>query len=771
MGSPDVLQAAQPIEERGADLSACENEPIHVPGAVQPHGMMLVVEERSGRILSVSANARQFVGREAAALLNSRIETLFGPHTLATLRNTVDNAPSTTPSYARRLTVSHNSQEFDLLVHRSGETFVLELEPARSEPGGDVGGLFDAVRGAVMRIQSAASFDELFDLAVHEIARVSLFERVMLYRFDAEWNGEVLAETRPDDLPPFLGLHYPASDIPAQARELYRRNVLRIIPDAEYHPVPLLPQLNPLTNRPFDLSMSVLRSVSPVHLEYLANMGVRSTLTISLLAHGRLWGMIAAHDRQPRFDSFRVRQACEVIGRTVSLQIAAMEDAAENELRTRLRSLQPALIDAINREGEFTEAIKTDALLQIAGAEGAAIKTEGEPHTVGRTPRGRDLRRIIAWLEERDSSEAEQPFATDSLPLENPQFADLKDVACGLLAVPLTTTKGGWLLWFRPEVVRTVSWGGDPNKPVTGEGDRISPRKSFEAWKQRVDEHALPWKEAEVEAAVELRRLLSDVVMRRAREYARINAQLARSNQELESFAHVASHDLKEPLRGIHHYAEFLLGDYGDRLDQNGREMLESMGNLAKRMEQQIQSLLSLAEIGHDESSVRPIDADAVVDEVLALLAPRLKDFQIERVPLPRVCIAEARLHEVYVNLISNAIKYNDKAQKRISIGVSSNKRPPEGRVLPATTDPEIEGRHMATLSVSDNGIGVKEKHLETIFRMFKRLHARDAFGGGTGAGLAIARRIIERQGGSMWAESVLGEGTTFLFTIPLGEE
>lgn len=766
MGSPDLVRAAFPAPENTGVLSSRESEPIQIPGAIQPHGVLLAVDDASGRIVSVSANARELLGRDATALLNGRVETLLGPKSLERLREAAAVAPSA--SHAEHLPVTHNSEEFDLLVHRSEGMLIVELERTRTNSTAEVEALFDAVRGAVMRIQAAESHDELLPIVAGEIAAVSRFERVMVYRFDPDWNGEVVAETKPADLQTLLGLHYPASDIPPQARELYRRNVLRVIPDALYHPVPILPQHNPLTNRPLDLSMSVLRSVSPVHLEYLANMGVRSTLTISLLKHGRLWGMIAAHDREPQYPSFRVRLACELIGRTASLQIAALEDAAENALRMRLRSMQPALLEAIDREGEFTEAIAVDALLQIADAHGAAIKSEGEPHVVGTAPRGRELRQIVAWLEERDRSDGDQPFATDSLPLENPQFTGIKDLACGLLAVPLTTTKGGWLLWFRPEVVRTVSWGGDPRKPVTEDGERVSPRKSFEAWKQNISLHSLPWKAAEIDAAVELRRLLSDVVMRRAREYAKINAELARSNRELESFAHVASHDLKEPLRGIHHYTRFLLDDYGERLDERGREMLSSMAALSQRMERQIQSLLELAEVGHDESEARNVDAGAVLDEALELLGPRLEDVEIIRSPLPRVSIPPARLREVFVNLVSNALKYNDKEQKRITIGATELKRP-AARPLPSTADPSSE--RLVTMFVADNGIGIKDKHLETVFRMFKRLHPRNAFGGGTGAGLAIARKIIEQQGGSMWVESVPDEGSTFLFTVPLAEE
>ena len=752
---------------QSADLSVCENEPIQIPGAVQPHGALFAVDEQSGRILSVSANAAAFVGREPATLLNARIDTLLGPGGLSRLREVVATASALTESYPERIAVNGNNEEFDVFVHARDGILIVELERAQAQTAAELEAFFGHVRSTIALIQNADSMESLASVVVEQTARISGFDRVMLYRFDRDWNGEVIAEHRKAGMAAYVGLHYPASDIPRQARELYRRNVLRIIPDAAYDPVPLIPQTNPLTGKPFDLSMATTRSVSPVHLEYLANMGVRATLTVSLLKHGQLWGLIAAHHDTPLAAAYRVRVACELIGRTAALRITTIEDAAEDQYRLRLRRLHPVLVDAVNRAGEVSDAIATDALLEIAGAHGAAVKSEGEPRVIGRTPRGRDIRQIVAWLEERDTSDGDAPFATDCLPLENPEFAHLKDRACGLLAVPLTSTEGGWILWFRPEVVRTVSWGGNPNKPVEDAGERISPRKSFEAWKQQVQMHSLPWQDVEIEAAIELRRLLSDVMMRRAREYARLNAKLARSNEELESFAYVASHDLKEPLRGIFHYTQFLESDFGEQLGPRGREMIAGMAKLAERMEGQIESLLTLARVGHDEPAGQRCDANAALDEALKLLSNRLDGVAIAQSDLPYVRIAPARLREVFLNLIGNAIKYNERPHKKITIGVTERERPAS---QPARESVEPPSGKMATFFVADNGIGIKEKHLETVFRMFKRLHVRDAYGGGTGAGLPIARKIVEQQGGTMWVESVPDEGSTFYFTLPLEE-
>ena len=745
------------------DLSNCAREPIHIPGAIQPHGALIAADARTRRILQVSENCSAVLGREMTTLLHAPLTTLVPPTTLdelsAALRLDARSAATTVA-----LMVSDSEKLFDVVAHRSDDNLLLEFEPIETSATGEIEAFFDHLRFAAAELQESESVQGVADAVVSSFARISGFDRVMTYRFDREWHGAVIAESRDDALSSFLGLHYPASDVPSQARELYERNAVRVIPDARYIAARLVPSIDPLRNLPLDLSQSILRSVSPVHLEYLANMDVAATLTVSLLKHGKLWGLIACHHRVPRKVSYRLRGACELLGRTASMRITELEETADANLRLRLRALQPALTAAISREGNFTAAIGgSPELLEITAATGAAIKTEGVPTLVGKTPRQSTVRAIIAWLDERNDPES--PFVTDALPLVNPDFEDCKDVACGLLAIPLTTDVGGWLLWFRPEVIRTVEWGGDPNKPVDYDGTRLSPRRSFEAWKETVSLHALPWQSVEVDAAIELRRLLSDVMMRRAREYAKLNAELARSNEELDSFAQLASHDLREPLRGLSNYARFVRSDYGARLDDKGIEMLDSINTLARRMDVQITSLLELARVGQDRPVDQLVAVDSALDEALGLLAPLLHETNtdIQRMPLPSIAMHPSRLREILVNLIGNAIKYTTHHARRIEVG-ASDAIPTERAANRSATPTEA----MATIYVRDNGIGIEPRQLETIFRMFKRLHPAGAYGGGTGAGLAIARKIVERNGGVMWAESNPGQGSTFYFTAPL---
>jgi light-regulated signal transduction histidine kinase (bacteriophytochrome) len=519
----------------------------------------------------------------------------------------------------------------------------------------------------------------------------------------------------------------------------------------EHAAADLIPARNPDTGQPLDMSHCVLRSPSPIHIEYLKNMGVSATLTISLIETGQLWGLIACHHDTPRTIPYDIRTACEFLGQIVSLQLAGKQSGEDLQYRSRLQSAQTRLIEAMSRAERYQQGLTDDAfsLLDFVEAGGAVVCVDGECILLGNAPPERFIREVTDWLSDTVD---EDVWTTDALPSLFPGAAEHKDSASGLLAITITREPQNYLLWFRPEVVQTVNWAGDPNKPVTTAMDgshRLSPRGSFALWQETVRLRSLPWKQVERNAARDFRRALVEVVLRKAEEVARLNAVLARSNSELDSFAYIASHDLKEPLRGIHNYAHFLQEDYADRLDDEGREKLAVLGRLTLRMDALIDTLLAYSRVGRLELNLEPCDLNLVLKDVLEDLQFRLEESGAQvRVPrvLPTVMCDRIQVSEIFSNLISNAAKYNDKADKWIEIGYQ------EGPVT--------------VLYVRDNGIGIRERHFETVFRIFKRLHGRDEYSGGTGAGLTIARKIAERHGGRLWLESTAGEGTVFYFTL-----
>ncbi|MCX7593472.1 MAG: GAF domain-containing protein [Fischerella sp.] len=736
-----------------ADLTNCDTEPIHIPGFVQPHGVLLAIKEPELTILQVSNNIYNFLGFHPEELLNQPLSKLLESEQIDFFNDclTQEDIQIVNPV---EFTIKPFQKTiiFDGIVHRSNGFVILELEPAILEKNNNYFRFYHLVKLAIGKLQSAKTVNEISRIIVKEVRRITGFDRVMFYRFDRDWNGIVIAEDKQENLPSYLDLHYPATDIPKPARKLYSQNWLRLIPDADYQAVAIVPTNNPLTNEPLDLSGAVLRSVSPCHIEYLHNMGVKASMSISIIKNNKLWGMIACHHQTPKYIPYEIRNACEFLGQVTSLEIATKEDNEDSEYKIEIKSVLAKLVEYMSAEKSFIDGLinQQPNILNLVNAQGAAICFNNELYLLGNTPEKKDIQNLLVWI---SNNIDEDTFYTDSLSQLYPEAEKFKDVASGLIALSISKTQSNYILWFRPEEIQTVNWAGNPNQPVEvsdNSGLRLSPRKSFELWKELVKLKSLPWKSHEVSAAAELRGAIISVVLRKVDELAKLNTELERSNKELDAFAYIASHDLKEPLRGIHNYSNFLIEDYGETLDEEGKDKLRTLIRLTLRMEDLIDSLLQFSRLGRVDMSMQPTDLNAVVHHILDLLSARIEetgvDIRIPR-PLPTVYCDRIQVGEVFSNLISNAIKYNDKTEKWIEIGY-------------------IEASDPVIFYVRDNGIGIREKHFDVIFRIFKRLHGPSKYGGGTGAGLTITKKIVERHEGKIWVESTYGEGSTFYFTL-----
>ncbi|MFN8489372.1 MAG: GAF domain-containing protein [Caldilineaceae bacterium] len=747
------------------DLTTCDREPIHIPGRIQPHGVLLALQEPELTIVQISQNSGEHLDIPPEQLLNQSVRLLLNEEGYAVLQQHLQNT-NTSYDNPLQLTVQGKEQRyvFDGIIHRHDQLLMVELENRRAETTNQKAGIaaidthFHLVRRAMTRLHTATTLSEACDVLVQEVRHFTGFDRVMVYKFHTDGHGEVIAEAIAPEQETFLGLHYPASDIPQQARRLYALNWLRLIADVHYQPVDILPANNPLTNAPLDLSFSVLRSVSPIHLQYLQNMGVQSSMSISLLQDTQLWGLIACHHRTPKFVPYEVRAACELLGIVMSLQLSMKELHEETVDRSSLLIIHNRLLKAVMEDG-LVEGLSADVqdLLALTAAEGAAIVFGEAAKCVGHTPSQDQITGLIAWLQQQPSSDppSSNIFCTNALPASYPPAVAYKDSASGLLAIALSRTQGDYILFFRPEVIQTVNWGGDPRKPVErsdGDAPILTPRKSFELWKETVHHQSLPWRPVHLEMARELRNALGVFIIERVQELERINQELQQRNSDLDSFAYVASHDLKEPLRGIYSYAYYLSENYGEQLDSEAQNRLQGLMRLTKRMDILLDSLLHFSRIGRAELAQEPVDLNAVLNEALEMLSARRTETQAAiRVPrpLPVVACDYLRVREVFSNLISNALKYNHKPEAWVEIGYRE----------PTATAPYC-------FYVRDNGIGIRSRYYDQIFQMFKRLHGREEYGGGAGAGLTITKKIIERHNGKIWVESTYGEGSTFYFTL-----
>jgi chemotaxis family two-component system sensor kinase Cph1 len=719
-------------------VRGCDVEPIHIPGAIQPHGVLLALDPRSLTILQISANCADYFGKEPQELLGRSLSTLMGTAAGAT----ASAAPASSATTGESIVIDIEGRSFDVLTHRHQGSQIVEFE--RHDPNAPSPD--PALRAVLRRLQRPNSVGELCAIAVDAVRKLTGFDRVMMYRFDDDGHGDVIEEsTGGDDVASYRGLRFPASDIPRQAREMYLLNWLRLIPDAAYTPVPLVPQLRPDALGPLDLSFATLRSVSPIHLEYLRNMDVRASMSVSLVEANKLWGLIACHHRTPRHISFAARAACEVIGRIMALQIAAQEELSVRASRDALRGTESRLVDAMReRHADVATALaqRGDALLQLAGATGAAVCTATEVRTIGATPTGVQIAALVLWLRQQGAAKLLQTHALAAL---HPPAAEYAQVASGLLAMSLPHVIPSYVLWFRPEIIRTVTWAGDPAKPVkeSGTSAQLHPRHSFEAWTQVVRGSSRPWSAAEIDAVEDLRR--------RAIE-ADLGNQINRAEQAVllrDELIAVVSHDLKNPLEVIAMAVPILLRHVAQ--DQRAVTTVARVQRGVDRMKALIHDLLDLAKIesGRFDVTLVPCPMNQLVTDALSLIAPLAEskglDLSWTSDGDPWVNADPERVFQVLGNLVGNAIKFT-----------------PEGGTVSIRIDHVGD---VVRVAVRDTGPGIPAVELAHIFDRYWQ--ARRGRSAGSGLGLYIAKGIVEAHGQRLWVESTHGEGATFYFTLP----
>jgi chemotaxis family two-component system sensor kinase Cph1 len=742
------------VDAKNVDLTNCDREQIQFSGAIMPHGVMLVVDEPELQILQASLNAGDLLGIPATELVGSSLRRVLSTDQLETLKLRLQREKlQDAPVHAGRMQVA--GRDFDVLAHRRDQVLILELELRPADPEIPATDIYSDVHAALAALQGTVGVQAFLELAVAKIKALTGFDRVMAYKFMEDGSGWVRSEAVNGGLEPYLGLHYPPSDIPAPARRLFALTWVRHQPDIDYRPVPLHPENNPKTGGPLDLSSAFLRSVSVMYVDYLKNMGTRSSMVMTLLRDGKLWGLIACHHHSaPKHIPYEVRMACELLAHMVSLLMSSKEDLENHEYRLRLKSNEVLLGGNLSRGGDLVQGFISNAqnLRGFLTCEGAAVVVNDQIHLVGATPSARQVETIVQWLA---ANVGKDVFSTDCLSSHLPGSENLRETCAGLLAVKVSKSRRDFLLWFRPEKLQTVNWAGDPGKPVDISSDRqrLLPRTSFALWQQSVELKSAPWTEVETEAVEALRIAILELVLARAED--RIHADLERSHADLSTFAYAASHDLKEPLRGIQNLSEMICEEGGTLLSEQNQSRLAGIGRLSSRMNQLIESLLEYSRAGRGEFLQSDIDMNLVVADAIEMLQERIAaaNAVVEVLQtLPVVNADRMRMVEVYMNLIANAVKYNQREHKRIQVGF---------------TDNDTAGRPV--FFVRDNGIGIDARYHDKIFEIFTRLHDRDKFGGGSGAGLTIVSKVIERHKGRIWLESEVGTGTTFFFV--LGEQ
>jgi light-regulated signal transduction histidine kinase (bacteriophytochrome) len=740
-------------------LADCAREPIRVPGAIQPHGVLLALSGEPLRIDQVSANCARTLGLDSSELLGRPLSQLL-PADQALLISLAWSSPQGVENEPLHLTIG--KADFSASLHRSADVLVIELEPLIA-PRQEQSRIITRV---LRNLQAATTLETLFDISVHEIQALTGFDRVMIYRFEPGGHGKVVAEALTGSLPSYNGLNFPGSDIPAQARELYRLNWIRVIPDATYTPVPLVPLLRPGSAEPLDLAHSMLRSVSPVHCEYLKNMGVRSSMSISLLDDGELWGLIACGHPEPLLVPREYRDAAALIGQLLSVKIAAIVATQLQREREEKLSLLGQLAEAMSRaDREILDGLvnRPELLRALTAASGAAVLIEERLHVFGTCPTPEQIRALYLWI--RDVGMARQKlkerstglqglgvFHTHSLQQDCPASASYRDIASGVIAFILPKPVDNAVMWFRPQLTSTMNWSGNPAQHVSREATgsashRLHPRQSFDVWEQQVTGIAQPWSRGDLYAAEDIRRsaLENDLERQVQREQ-----EAVRLRDELVA---VVSHDLRNPMSIIimqcgmmHRWA------VGDSAVEN-RHIRRALGTIEKattRMNSLLEDLLDTAKIeaGRYQMDCVPLNVSSLLEEACALLVTltTAKDIELNCTATPGLVIEAdpERVFQVLSNLVGNAIKFTPRGGQ-ISIDARG-----DGQTVQFT--------------VCDNGVGIAADHLPHIFQRYWSV--KEGNPRGNGLGLYISHGIITAHGGQLSAASTPGDGSVFTFSL-----
>ncbi len=749
------------------DLTNCDKEPIHIPGSIQSYGLLLALNEPELTIAQVSNNTRELLRIEPNVLLNQNLEVLFGLTSVQYLKKILmeDNL-NCNPLYISTITLKDPDLLFEVIAHRIEEVLVLELEPIRSANHLPIPDLYNVIKAALSKLQNIQTLHEFCQATVEQVKKITGFDRVMLYKFKEDDSGQVIAEAKEPDMEPYLNLHYPASDIPKQARALYLLNWLRLIADVNYQPVAVIPPNNPRTNKPLNLSYSGLRSVSPLHIEYLKNMGVGSSMSVSLIKDNKLWGLIACHHHTAKYLSFTIRTACEFLGQVVSSQLATKEDSEDWEYKLKLETTRTRFVEFMSKTLEFEEGLlgHTPNLLDFAEAQGAAICNGGNYQLSGLTPTQDEIKQLTNWL---DTKLEQEVYYTNCLAEDFGAEAEkFKESASGLLAISLSKTGGNYVIWFRPEVIQTVNWSGEPAKAVeiSENGLSLHPRKSFELWTQTVRNKSLSWRRCEIEAAMSLRNSIIDIILEKAKKLARLNQELEialakeKELSQLRShFLNMTSHEFRTPLTAISTSTQ-LLERYSQKFTESKkREQFQRIEIALGYMTEMLDNLLLASKIQSEELEFNVSSLDLI--KFCKELAEEIRlDFGSSHIinfinPLPSLLVSldKILLRSILTNLLSNAIKYS-----------------PQGSIILFRLNVNNEAGKII-FEIKDQGIGIPEEDKAHLFELFHRgTNVKHGHIRGAGLGLTIVEKLVASYQGELHFESILGQGSTFEVILPL---
>jgi two-component system, chemotaxis family, sensor kinase Cph1 len=691
------------------NLGNCAHEPIHIPGSIQPHGALIVLTETLN-IAAWSGNCESLLGLDPT--LNAPAKSLALDteifNAIEDILSSMEKGEASPLALETRL----KNELFDVVIHAHLHRIIVEFEH-RKFSSDEVASFALKAHRAIDRFKRQKSIDSLLQIAVEEIQKLTGFDRVMAYIFRHDESGDVVAEQRRPDLDAYVGRRYPASDIPAQARRLYVLNTLRIIPDLNYQSVPLIGS----DDSPVDMSFCVLRSVSPIHVEYLRNMGIGASMSVSIIINGRLWGMLACHHMSPRRIPYSVRMACDVLAQIIASTVASIQEHDRAEATKVANSIRIALMETLLDEDDVLKALgmHAEALKNTLGAAALVMAQNGKTLVFG------DISSTMAMdILDLLPTDGDDLVLWQSRSEWPPLLHERINKWVGLLALRFDPITTGWILAFRTEEIETISWGGKPEKEIAAGplGPRLTPRGSFEEWKEVVRDSAEPWNNIQLEFA---RELLNGLL----RSCNRRHAEIDRARTQLMA---ILGHDLRDPLNNINLAASFI--EKGSSQNKMGAVIRNS----SSRMQRLVEQVLDMSRIGTGIGLVlnpKEVDVAVIIQDLVSevrLGYPGI-DYAINIPESFTRHLDPDRLAQAISNLLSNA-RHHSSAQGSISLSLES------------------QGDRLI-IEVSNEANEIEPEVVERLFSPFKKSSSTRGRTG-LGLGLYISHEIINGHGGQL---------------------
>ena len=735
------------MSEFKVDSTNCDKEPIHILGKIQGHGFLIGVNNKDHHINYISENTAVYINDDPLKYLGKHIDEIDVQMNISNYEDKLKLSQIIVLGLGRGFETINpfylelGGKQFNLIIKNSANIYLLEFEPCNNKEEFDVQ---KTIGRSISEILAQSGLHNMLNIAAREIKKIIQYDRVMIYQFGEDGHGEVVAEEKNSDLKPFLGMHYPASDIPKQARELYKINLTRILADVNMECPAIIS--NQGQDAPLDLTHSVLRAVSPIHIQYLKNMGVAASFSISLISHGELWGLVACHNYSPKFIDYKAREASKLIGQILSPALEYRIGEEENDKFGLLNQSVNTLIKYVDKESDIVSALTANAVTinDVCSGSGAVLVFDNKITSIGLTPNNDEVKEIVKWV---INNTQDMLFYTHRFPAIYPAAEKYSDIGSGLFACILSRELSEMILFFKPEQKQSIIWGGNPEKAVEVASDgslQLSPRKSFDKWTEIVRYSSAKWNQGEIAALINLREQVIYQITRKANEIRQLNERLKLAYEELDTFSFTVSHDLRTPLSSIKSYAELLLFT-NENLDDNAKKILERINACADKMALLIKEILNYSSYTRNEIKLEKVNMKQLIEDVVTDINESLKPQNLEFVigETPDIFGDVVMIGQVFANLVNNAVKYSSRAQNA-SVKV-------EGYVSGNET----------IYTVTDNGIGIDIKYHNRVFELFKRMDNVKDFEG-TGVGLAIVKRIMEKHKGRVWFESQLDKGTVF---------